>query len=119
MLAAGPSLGRQKSLNSQESFAFTSAAWSNGKRKGGGSAEAKGAGRMSSDMVVALGAAAVRGETIVGLTPHPATGSVYLQRAAAASHAGDEVLRCRNFVIPQVRQTCAVVGVAVPGSWGF
>src|SRR5262245_27562775 len=73
---------------------------------------------MGSDMLMALGAATVSGRPLFGLNCFGATGGVC---AVPRQHQDLEVetLNLSSVSLPQVRQTCAVLGLQAPKSWGL
>jgi hypothetical protein len=75
---------------------------------------------MGCDMVVALGKATVQENTLFGINYHGPGRHVHsLQRLVGRSHAPDEVLRLGPLQLPEVRQTCTVLGNQPQGSWGL
>jgi dipeptidase len=75
---------------------------------------------MGSDLVVALGRATVNGQTLFGQNCHDAPfalASLCLRQGKA--FAPDEVVRTRFTQLPQVRQTCTVLGCQADDTWGY
>jgi hypothetical protein len=75
---------------------------------------------MASDLLVALGEAAVGGVTLFGANHYaPLECRARLTRVAGGTHPLDEAVRATYIRLPQVRQTCAAVGCQCGDAWGF
>lgn len=75
---------------------------------------------MGCDMVVALGRATVNGQTLFGLNAHRAPREPQtLHKVLGRAFALGEPVRTQFLEIPQVRQTCTVLGSQAHGLWGF
>ena len=75
---------------------------------------------MASDMVVALGPAAVGGVTLFAASCYARPTFRYgLDRAPAGTHPLDETIRTTYLKLPQARQTAAVLGSRTGEGWGF
>jgi secernin len=75
---------------------------------------------MGSDLVVALGRATLGGNTLFGFNGHrpPGERQALRQVPGRAFSLGEKVpLACPD--VPQVRQTCGVLGWQPAGSWGY
>jgi secernin len=75
---------------------------------------------MGSDMVVALPPTTADGVALFGQNcTQPASQSVALVRERGRPHALGEMLSLSHLKLPQVRQTCTVLGLQAAGAWGF
>ena len=75
---------------------------------------------MGCDMVVALPAATNRGETIFGANLHRPVGEmVAVRQVPGKTFALGEALKTQNAILPQVRQTFAVLALQTSGNWGY
>jgi hypothetical protein len=75
---------------------------------------------MASDLVVALGQAAVNGTPIFGANHYAPRGRRQrLHLSAGAHHPPDELVPIPGRRLPQARQTCTALGCQPEGSWGF
>jgi hypothetical protein len=73
---------------------------------------------MGRDMVVALGSATTNGSTLVGLNQFGIE-STTLRYLPRREHAVGEKVNHPRAVLPEVRQTAAVLGAQPAGSWGL
>jgi secernin len=75
---------------------------------------------MASDLVVALGEAAVNRQTLFGANHYARSHQrQHIRLTAGGSHPPDEHLRVAYLRLPQARQTYTVLGQQPEGSWGF
>ncbi len=75
---------------------------------------------MGCDMVTALPAATLRGQTFFGHNSNrPTDEPQALVRLARRSFAPGEIVQTRHCPLPQVRQTWTVLGSGPAGSWGL
>jgi hypothetical protein len=75
---------------------------------------------MGCDMLVARGPATVSGHTLFGLNLFDTVRRrLRLRQLPASYHSPDEVIYTPHLELPQVRQTCSVLGVQTDNAWGF
>src|SRR5687767_9895071 len=75
---------------------------------------------MGCDMLVARGSSTIQQNTLFGVNLFGAGRSRHtLRRTPASLHSPDEAVRATHIKLPQVRQTCAVLGVGLEGDWGL
>src|SRR5262245_2083185 len=75
---------------------------------------------MGCDMMLALAAATAERHALLGLNLHGAGPQrLRLQHVPAAHHPHDAAIPTSLLLLPQVRQTCAVLGVQPDDGWGF
>jgi hypothetical protein len=75
---------------------------------------------MGCDMLVALGPATVQGHTLFGLNWFDTSRQRLRLRSLTASyHSPDEKIPTLHAQLPQVRHTCAVLGVQPANGWGL
>src|SRR6266446_957655 len=75
---------------------------------------------MGSDIIVALKEASANGTTLFGLNQHaPPHERHSLQAAPAQFHELGATVPVANLLVPQARQTNAVLGLQTQGHWGF
>jgi secernin len=77
-------------------------------------------GIMGSDMVVALPPTTVDGAALFGQNcTRPTSHKIALRREPGRAYPQGETARLGNLALPQVRQTCTVLGIQSDESWGF
>jgi hypothetical protein len=75
---------------------------------------------MGCDMLTALGPATSAGRPLFGVNCFgPAAARLRLTALPRRIHCADEVLMLSGLSLPQVRQTCAALGLQNGASWGF
>src|SRR3974390_1734400 len=75
---------------------------------------------MGSDIIVALKEAAANNTTLFALNPPALPGDRHaVQVVPAQTHEAGQTIRCGDVVVPQVRQTNAVLGLQLNRQWGL
>src|SRR5580698_6680999 len=74
---------------------------------------------MASDLLVALPQATVQKNTLFGANEYSRGQRHQLRCLAAGQHPADESVRATYVRLPQIRNTCAVLGCQPERSWGF
>jgi hypothetical protein len=75
---------------------------------------------MGCDMLVARGLATVAGQSLFGLNLFHTSGQrLELRHIPASYHSPDETVPTRQGKLPQVRETCAVLGAHTDVGWGL
>lgn len=74
---------------------------------------------MGCDMVMAVGQATGQQGSLVGVNEHGTPPRNQVRRWPRKTHAADESIRLGMLELPQMRETCAVLGSQPQGAWGL